>query len=649
MIINILRQYGFNFSKIPTDLQEAISVLSQKTNGLYDSDNEKLKLLDETVFNSIKKLFPDDESVILTNNIVELIDSSIVNNGFNTILKEDIYNDNTNTIQQIYAKNGLALNEEDMENNGMPGGMLVGNSHANGGIKIQTPEGQIEAEGGEVIVNKRVLALDEQFECTGTPKDITSKINEMEGGVSWSDKGSCRIVKKAANGIDIESDVEINRAEEGIAVQYSENGKLFIVEADTEEQAELIEDAINDYREGFIEKEELENTLQSYMNDELSIDPSSIEVIGGIKHVKSDFYQGWIPLRNQEPIQLDNKAEHGTALKNGKVSFENIGNGTWAFEYNDNGIKANGIVKKNEKIGEFDYVIEDTYETFDKDNREISSGIYREVGSAFSNSENRFMKSHKKAAWGWNILGAMGEKSHAKDDSSEVNAKLIDLDAKWEALRDEYRYGGFTTEEYFENKKELLAEYEPYIARALQLGIAVNQGILWGVKKAERGTEVNPVQPKPADVRPGMYKVFSLTNADYPEWTGDVYDIKRYIKESSDFNEEDWEDSLYKLGLTYSELPIEAPVMAANGYFRTQDKEKRPSPSISAKIYPAGYRMEGNDGNIWEISVATNGVHRWVRSHKSIAADGVEINRVEEVAKYISIGFDSPSGYKPSA
>jgi hypothetical protein len=77
------------------------------------------------------------------------------------------------------------------------GGMLVGNSHTDGGIKIKTPEGQIEAEGGEVIVNKRALSLEDKFVCEGTPREITSKVNEMEGGVSWSETGSCRLVKKA--------------------------------------------------------------------------------------------------------------------------------------------------------------------------------------------------------------------------------------------------------------------------------------------------------------------------------------------------------------------------------------------------------------------------------------------------------------------
>lgn len=552
------------------------------------------------------------------------------------------YNDHVGGYS-IGKKDGTTIATKDTTD----GGLFVGKSHAeDGGIKtinIETNE-PLLVEGGETILNKHAMQIEDEFVCTGTPKDIASKINELKDtGVSWSDKGSCRIVKKAANGIDIESDIEINRAIDGIGVQYFKDGNIHVVTADNEDQAELIEDAINDYREGFIEKEELENTLQSYGSDTI-IQPADIEVVGGIKHIKSDFYQGWIPLYNQEPIQI---AENGKTI-NDKVSFENIGNGTWAFEYNDNGIKASGIVKKNEKIGEFDYVIEETHETFDKNNRVLTSGIYREVGSAFSNPETRFMKANKKAAWGWNILGSMGEKSHEKDNVKDVNSKLIDLDVKWEALRDEYRHGHFTTEEYFENKKELLAEYEPYIARALQLGIAVNQGILWGVKKAERGTEVNPVNPKPSDVRPGMFKVFSETNASYPVWTGDIYDIKKYISESSDLDSENWEESLEKLGLSFSEIPFQEIPMAADGYFRSQDKEKRPSPSISAKIFPAGYRMEGNDGNIWEISVATNGVHRWVRSHK--AADGTEIvNRVEEVSKYISIGFGVPKDYKPAA
>jgi hypothetical protein len=60
-------------------------------------------------------------------------------------------------------------------------GMLVGNSHAQGGIKIGTPRGMIEAEGGEVIINKRSTAM---F------KPILSAINEAGGGVKFADGGA---------------------------------------------------------------------------------------------------------------------------------------------------------------------------------------------------------------------------------------------------------------------------------------------------------------------------------------------------------------------------------------------------------------------------------------------------------------------------
>jgi hypothetical protein len=43
----------------------------------------------------------------------------------------------------------------------------------------------------------------------------------------------------------------------------------------------------------------------------------------------------------------------------------------------------------------------------------------------------------------------------------------------------------------------------------------------------------------------------------------------------------------------------------------------RPSPSISATAYPKGFKMIGNDGNLWEISVDSRGVHRWTKSQSS--------------------------------
>lgn len=59
-------------------------------------------------------------------------------------------------------------------------GMLIGPSHDNGGIPIKTPSGIIEAEGGEVIINKKSSAM---------YRDVLSQINQMGGGVKFAGGG----------------------------------------------------------------------------------------------------------------------------------------------------------------------------------------------------------------------------------------------------------------------------------------------------------------------------------------------------------------------------------------------------------------------------------------------------------------------------
>ena len=502
----------------------------------------------------------------------------------------------------------------------MDGGLLVGNSHANGGIKIETPEGKIEAEGGEVIINKRAMALDEEYVCSGTPKEITSKVNELQGGVSWSETGTCRLVKKAADGTEISSDVK--RADEGIAVQCIKDAQLHIISTDTEDHAEIIEDIIYDFQEGFISGSLLKNLKKPYIMEEYHISSDDIEVIGGKKYVKSNHYNGWIPLYNDEPINLDAKtsmAENGKMIL-GKSTIEEIGNNTWTFEYKNLGVIASGIIKKNDTIGEFDYVIEDTHGTFDKSDRVTCLAIYKGLEYDFKNAETRFMKTHiKKARWGFNLGKSAKTKQEEKDreDTLHVKGKLTELNNRYEDLRNDYRFGTITQEEYNKEKQELIEEYRPFLEKALSLGVAVNQWMLFTpVKKAERGTNIINA-PAPVELRHGMYRIYSELNTDYPEWTGDPYDIKQFIEESKDiiknYNPDNWEENLEKLGLSYSVVNDEYVQKAANGYFRSQDKSMRPSPSVSATIFPEGYKMQGNDGNMWEISVASNNIHRWVK------------------------------------
>lgn len=72
-------------------------------------------------------------------------------------------------------------------NDATDGGVFHGPSHDNGGIKGVVKEtGQpIEVEGGEGILNKRTMALNEEVTLSGTPCEIASELNQMGGGVKF--------------------------------------------------------------------------------------------------------------------------------------------------------------------------------------------------------------------------------------------------------------------------------------------------------------------------------------------------------------------------------------------------------------------------------------------------------------------------------
>ena len=59
------------------------------------------------------------------------------------------------------------------------------------------------------------------------------------------------------------------------------------------------------------------------------------------------------------------------------------------------------------------------------------------------------------------------------------------------------------------------------------------------------------------------------------------------------------------------------------------DRGKRPSPKESATIYKAGTRKEGQDGNIYEVVIAKNGVKRW--SKVSDKRESFELETEEEI------------------
>lgn len=94
-----------------------------------------------------------------------------------------------------YAEGGtVKAKNHDNPNDGKKGGLFVGRSHADGGIKaINVDTGQlIEVEGQEVIITKDAVNDPTKREFDGqmmTNKQILSKINQSGGGVSFEKGG----------------------------------------------------------------------------------------------------------------------------------------------------------------------------------------------------------------------------------------------------------------------------------------------------------------------------------------------------------------------------------------------------------------------------------------------------------------------------
>jgi len=80
----------------------------------------------------------------------------------------------------------------------------------------------------------------------------------------------------------------------------------------------------------------------------------------------------------------------------------------------------------------------------------------------------------------------------------------------------------------------------------------------------------------------------------------------------------------------------------SGGITRSTDVSVRKSPSISATVYDKGYKMIGNDGNLWEIVIDSRGVHRWQKSHGEKSLSKQEIDNIKEAIELMQeIGADS--------
>ena len=109
-------------------------------------------------------------------------------------------------------------------NNGLKGGLLKGKAHYDsegnslGGIKaVVTDQGgkPVELEGNEVIVNKKTVASEKVLTVKGTPKEILSTLNQMDGnGVAIGDE-EAEILAKYRTGGRIPREKQIYLGKEG--------------------------------------------------------------------------------------------------------------------------------------------------------------------------------------------------------------------------------------------------------------------------------------------------------------------------------------------------------------------------------------------------------------------------------------------------
>ena len=79
------------------------------------------------------------------------------------------------------------------------GGFTNGPSHDEGGIPmtVKSTGQKIEVEGGEAIINKKSMADNRKFKVEGTPKEIASAINEIDGnGVSFNKGAKITMFRK---------------------------------------------------------------------------------------------------------------------------------------------------------------------------------------------------------------------------------------------------------------------------------------------------------------------------------------------------------------------------------------------------------------------------------------------------------------------
>jgi len=131
----------------------------------------------------------------------------------------------------VFLGDKQKLNDKQMiEDNVKEGGFAVGPSHDDGGIPgyVKSTGQTIEFEGGESIINKRSMAMNQKVVCEGTPKGVASAVNMIGGGVKFSEEGTCKIVSGEEVGTTSEQVYDKNKDKLERGNKLKENGDLIL-------------------------------------------------------------------------------------------------------------------------------------------------------------------------------------------------------------------------------------------------------------------------------------------------------------------------------------------------------------------------------------------------------------------------------------
>ena len=82
------------------------------------------------------------------------------------------------------------------------GGFTKGPSHKDGGIKmvVKSTGQSVELEGGEGVINKKSMSDNKTYKVEGTPRQIASAINEIDGnGVRFDEGAKLTTLEKGGN------------------------------------------------------------------------------------------------------------------------------------------------------------------------------------------------------------------------------------------------------------------------------------------------------------------------------------------------------------------------------------------------------------------------------------------------------------------